>query len=133
MIRAVLADAGPLYAAVDPQDAHHRRAIGELRTLISERRDILITFPTLLETYSLVLFSLGTKIASGWLTEMADAALLNPTPEDYRLAFARLRSLADQRISLFDAVTTAVATRLGLEVWTYDHHFDVMRVPVWRG
>lgn len=133
MTHAVVADAGPLYAAVDPQDARHRRATEELRRLASERRDILITFPTLLETYSLVLFRLGTEIASGWLTEMADAALVNPTLEDYRLAFARLRSLADQRITLFDAATAAVATRLGLEVWTYDHHFDVMRVPVWRG
>jgi hypothetical protein len=25
-----------------------------------------------------------------------------------------------------------LAGRLGLEVWTYDHHFDVMRVAVWR-
>jgi predicted nucleic acid-binding protein len=133
MTHAVLADAGPLYAAVDPQDARHHRATEELRKLASERRDVLITFPTLLETYSLVLFRLGTKIASGWLTEMADAALVNPTSEDYRLALARLRSLADQRITLFDAVTAAVATRLGLDVWTYDHHFDVMRAPVWRG
>lgn len=33
------------------------------------------------------------------------------------------------------AVRRAVATlalRLGLEVWTYDHHFDVMSVAVWR-
>jgi len=132
MTHAVLADAGPLYAVVDPQDARHGRATEELRKLAGERRDILITFPTLLETYSLVLLRLGTKIAAGWLTEMADAALVNPTSEDYRLAFARLRSLADQRITLFDAVTAAVATRLGLEVWTYDHHFDVMRVGVWR-
>jgi predicted nucleic acid-binding protein len=132
MTHAVLADAGPLYAAVDPQDAHHHRATEELRKLVSAKRDILITFPTLLETYSLVLFSLGPKIAAVWLTEMTDAALINPTPEDYRLAFDRLRSLADQRITLFDALTAAVATRLGVEVWTYDHHFDVMRVGVWR-
>jgi predicted nucleic acid-binding protein len=132
MTHAVLADAGPLYAALDPQDAHHPRATAELRKLVSEKRDILITFPTLLETYSLVLFSLGSKIAAVWLTEMSDASLVNPTPEDYRLAFARLRSLADQRITLFDALTAAVATRLGVEVWTYDHHFDVMRVGVWR-
>jgi predicted nucleic acid-binding protein len=131
-VNAVLADAGPLYAAVDPHDARHRRAAQELRKLASEKRDILITLPTLLETYSLVLFRLGTKIASGWLSEMADAALVNPTSEDYRVAFSRLRLLPDQRITLFDAVAATVATRLGLEVWTYDHHFDVMRVGVWR-
>lgn len=133
MTHSVLADAGPLFAVLDPHDAHHRRAPEELRKLASEKRDILITFPTLLETYSLVLFSLGTRIAAGWLSEIMAAPLVNPTSEDFRLAFARLRSLPDQRITLFDAVTAAVATRLGLEVWTYDHHFDVMRVPVWRG
>ena len=132
MTHSVLADAGPLFAAVDPHDAHHRRATQELRKLAGEKRDILITFPTLLETYSLVLFSLGVRIASGWLAEMTDASLLIPTSEDFRLAFARLRSLPDQRITLFDAVTASVAARLGVEVWTYDHHFDVMRVPVWR-
>jgi len=132
MIRSVLADAGPLFAALDPHDAHHRRANEELQKLASEKRDILVTFPTLLETYSLVLFSLGTTIATGWLSEITDAFLVNPTSEDFRLAFARLRSLPDQRITLFDAVTASVAARLGLEVWTYDHHFAVMRVPVWR-
>jgi predicted nucleic acid-binding protein len=132
MSYGVLADAGPLYAALDPHDAHHRRATEELEKLVSAKRNILITFSTLLETYSLVLFSLGTKVASGWLIEMADAALVNPTSEDYRLALVRLRSLPDQRITLFDAVTASVATRLGVEVWTYDHHFDVMRVQVWR-
>jgi predicted nucleic acid-binding protein len=132
MREAVVADAGPLYAAVDPHDGHHRRAREELGKLERESREIVIAFPTLLETYSLVASRLGRKVTAGWLTEMADAALVNPAPEDYRDAFARVRALADQHISLFDATVAALATRLGLEVWTYDHHFDVMRVAVWR-
>jgi predicted nucleic acid-binding protein len=127
-----VADAGPLYAAVDPHDAHHRRALEELGKLERERREVVIAFPTLLETYSLVAARLGRKVTAGWLAEMADAALVNPAPEDYRDAFARVRALSDQHISLFDATVAALATRLGLEVWTYDHHFDVMRVAVWR-
>jgi predicted nucleic acid-binding protein len=71
-------------------------------------------------------------VTAGWLAEMADATLVNLAPEDYRDAFARVRALADQHISLFDATVAALATRLGFEVWTYDHHFDVMRVAVWR-
>lgn len=38
----------------------------------------------------------------------------------------------DQRITLCDAVTAVLSKRLILPVWTYDYHFDVMQVPVWR-
>ncbi len=133
MRHAVLADTGPLYAAVDSHDEHHHRAVRELQNLASARRDVVTAFPTLLEAYSLVLLRLGPQIASGWLAEMTETPLLNPTVEDYQLAFGRLRLLPDQEITLFDATLAALATRLKLEVWTYDHHFDVMRVPVWRG
>jgi predicted nucleic acid-binding protein len=133
MTYAVLADAGPLYAAVDPEDAHHKRAVRDMRRLDQEGRETVVAYSTLLEAYSLVLFRLGKSTATEWLTDIAGASLINPSAEDYRLAAAKLRGLADQPITLFDAVAAAVATRLRLEVWTYDHHFDVMRVPVWRG
>ena len=132
MKRAVLADTGPLYAAVDPEDARHKRAVEELHELDNERREIVVLYSTLLEAYSLILFRLGRDVASDWLTDMADAAAVNPTPEDYLQAGAKIRALADQPITLFDAVAAVVATRLDMQVWTYDHHFDVMRVPVWR-
>jgi len=132
MTRAVLADTGPLYAVVDPEDERHARALQELRKLASDRREVVVLYSTLLEAYSLILFRLGRDVASGWLTEMTSAALVNPTPEDYRKAGDRIGALADQSITLFDAVAGVIATRLGLAVWTYDHHFDVMRVPVWR-
>jgi predicted nucleic acid-binding protein len=57
---------------------------------------------------------------------------VNLTAEDYTRGFMTVRTLADQRISLVDATLAALASRMELEVWTYDHHFDVMRVPVWR-
>jgi hypothetical protein len=38
----------------------------------------------------------------------------------------------DQPITLFDATVAVLAQRTGLRVWTYDHHFDVMRAPIWR-
>jgi predicted nucleic acid-binding protein len=129
----VLADAGPLYAAVDPEDAHHKRAVREMRRLDQEGREIVVVYSTLLEAYSLVLFRLGKSVATDWLTDIADTSLINPTPDDYRQAEAKLRGLADQPITMFDAVAAVVATRLRLEVWTYDQHFDVMRVGVWRG
>ncbi len=39
----------------------------------------------------------------------------------------------DQDLSLFDAIAAVVSERLSLPVWTYDYHFEVMRVEVWRG
>ena len=132
MTRAVLADTGPLYAANDKGDAHHQRALRELQALARNRRDVFIPFPVLLEAYSLLLFRLGRDAASAWLGEIAGVVLVNPTPEDYRQASTITRALADQPITLFDATVAALATRLGLPVWTYDHHFDLMRVAVWR-
>jgi predicted nucleic acid-binding protein len=33
---------------------------------------------------------------------------------------------------MFDAITAVVSRRLSMQVWTYDHHFDVVRDEVWR-
>ena len=131
-MRAVLADTGPLYAAVDPEDEHHARALLELQKLNRDRQEIVILYSTLLEAYSLIMFRLGRDVASNWLLDMAQTARVNPTSEDYWQAAARIRVLTDQSITLFDAVAAVVATRLKVDVWTYDHHFDVMRVGIWR-
>lgn len=132
MIRAVLADTGPLFAANDEADAHHQLALRQLKELARSRLNVVIPYPVLLEAYSLLLFKLGRNAAANWLAEVANASFINPTPEDYARASATVRTLADQSITLVDATIAALAVRMGLDVWTYDHHFDVMRVPVWR-
>jgi predicted nucleic acid-binding protein len=129
---AVLADTGPLYASTDSDDDHHERARRQIKKLAEEKREVLITYPTLLEAYSLVLFKLGNRQASPWLEDVMGASLIHPTSDDYRLAAARVQSFADQPITFFDALLATMAMRLGLPVWTYDHHFDLMRVSVWR-
>jgi predicted nucleic acid-binding protein len=129
---AVLADTGPLYAAADPDDAHHKRARRELSWLAGGHQEVVVAYPTLLEAYTLVLFRLGEGAASRWLEEMAGAALVNPSADDYRQAVARVQSLKGQPITLFDALLATMARRLSLEVWTYDHHFDMMQAAVWR-
>ncbi len=132
MMDAVLADTGPLYAAVDPRDAFHEQAVAEICKLARERRRVVVAYPILLEAHAMVRRRLGRSAASDWLADMVDTALINPTPEDYRQAIARIGAAADQPITLFDATVAVLATRLRLEVWTYDHHFDMMRVRVWR-
>jgi len=133
MRQAVLADTGPLYAAVDPDDQYHERSHKELKRLSRDRRAVVVAYPILLESYTLVLYRLGKQAASTWLTEtMEGATFVNPTAEDYRAATGKVLSFPDQRITLFDATVAVLAQRSGLQVWSYDHHFDVMRVPVWR-
>lgn len=134
MSRTVLADTGPLYAALDPTDDNHDRSQEDIERLNREGLGVAVTYPTLCEGYSLVLYKLGLDRAHGWLGEVGGyAALLNPTSEDYREATALILGYGDQELSVFDAVAAVVSERLSLRVWTYDHHFDVMRVEVWRG
>jgi predicted nucleic acid-binding protein len=132
-MRAVLADTGPLYASIDPDDSHHERARREIKRLAQERRGVMVAYPTVLESHRLVLQRLGRKSASSWLDEvLKTGALANPSEQDYLEGVMMLSSLPDQSITLFDATLAALASRLKMEVWTYDHHFDAMRVKVWR-
>ena len=134
MSGSVLADTGPLYAALDPSDDHHERAQGDIGRLNSEGLRVAVAHPTVCECYSLVLYKLGAETARGWLREIEGGSfLVNPTPDDFGEAAGLLRGHRDQALSMFDAVTAVLSRRLGLPVWTYDHHFDVVRAEVWRG
>ncbi len=132
-MRAVLADTGPLYAAVDSDDQYHERARKQLQTLEDEGLSVVLAYPTLLEAYTLILYRLGHPTTLRWLEDVrAGTTLLNPTPQDYRDATVLVGRFPDQSISLFDATLATLASRSGLPVWTYDHHFDSMQTPVWR-
>jgi predicted nucleic acid-binding protein len=129
----VLADSGPLYAAADPEDQYHARAHEELAMLAAREIPILIPFPILCESHSLVLRRLGATVATTFLADVLSGALVtHPTGNDCVDAFALASGYPDQQITLFDAVTAAMSDRLSQPVWTYDHHFDVMGAAVWR-
>jgi predicted nucleic acid-binding protein len=131
--RTVLADTGPLYAAVDPDDQYHQRAQGELARLRDDGWSIAITYPTLLEAYTLVIQRLGIASAHQWLDEIAaSAVLVLPIADDYASAIRRVRAYADQRLTLTDLVLATIGLRLAAPVWTYDHHFDLLQAVIWR-
>ena len=132
-MRAVLADTGPLYAALDSDDDNHERAQEDIERLNLQQLGVMVAYPTLCESYSLILYRLGIAAAHGWLEELREyASLINPAPDDYEEASELLLEYQDQGFSMFDAVTARLGERLEVPVWTYDHHFDVMRVEVWR-
>jgi predicted nucleic acid-binding protein len=126
-------DTGPLYALVDPDDRLHDRARSEAGRIAEQGGTVVVPFPTLLESHSLVLKRLGNRIARKWLAELiVGAGLVNPHRDDYLAACRRLRSFGDQSITLCDAVVAVLADQLHLSVWTFDRHFDVMGTAVWR-
>ena len=132
-MRSVLADTGPLYALVDPDDEHHARAKGELERLLAEGWILLVAFPILMESYTLVLKRLGDRVAHGWWREIiAGIGLVTPAREDYLEAGRRAGLYSDQEITLFDALSAVLSDELEAPIWTYDHHFHVMRAAVWR-
>jgi predicted nucleic acid-binding protein len=56
---AVLADTGPLYAAFDPRDDDHERALEDLRRLKAENLKVVVPYPVLLEAHNLAARKLG--------------------------------------------------------------------------
>lgn len=131
--QVILADAGPLYAAVDPDDRYQGRARRELEALRHQDITVAVAYPTLAESYTLVLHRLGSRRAVAFGNELAaGASLLNPSPEDFGQALVRLAAHRDIRASLFDGLVIILAERLGLEVWTYDKHFHAFGARVWQ-
>jgi predicted nucleic acid-binding protein len=133
MTLAVLADSGPLYASTDPDDSHHSQAHQELARLRSDNVSVLVPFPILFESYTLIFRRLGSHVAHRWLNEIAyGATLINPTQQDCTRAIDMVRLYRDQSFTLFDALLAVISPRLNAPIWTFDRHFDVMRASVWR-
>lgn len=130
----ILVDTGVLYALSDVRDQYHERARDEAAQLENATAELLMSYPTLLESYSLILMRLGDQVAQRWLAEALEGiGAINASVEDYQAAQALIARYPDQRITLFDAVLAVLSERLDLPVWTFDADFDILRAKVWRG
>ncbi|MHC5831953.1 MAG: hypothetical protein ACYT04_92250, partial [Nostoc sp.] len=80
-----------------------------------------------------MLYRLGTEQAISFARQCIPAVhLVNPSQEQYIAAVEKAARFPDQRITLCDAVTAILSEEMKLSVWTYDYHFDLMLVQVWR-
>ncbi|MGI8476564.1 MAG: type II toxin-antitoxin system VapC family toxin [Thermomicrobiales bacterium] len=120
-------------ASIDPRDQHHVQSRDDLQRIESDRAEILIYLPTLFESHVLIARRLGMTAGLRWLDDIrSGTAVLQIQPTDLDEASRILRRLPDQTVTLFDAALAVISRLLDLPVWTYDHHFDVMGVRVWR-
>lgn len=132
-MNGVLVDTGPLYASAVQSDQYHKRTRLDLRRLSAADSNLIVVYPALFESYRLILSRASLSNGQTWLATFASRiTMVNPLDPDYAEAITVMRRYPDQSISLADALLGVVSARLSLPVWAYDHHFDVMRVPVWR-
>ena len=132
-MKAILADTTPLYGAIDTSDKFHARAQAEIQRIAKEKLIVVVSFPVYIETYSLLLYRLGFEQANRFSQNCLESAnLLNPTEEQYLKAIKKVQQFPDQTITIVDALTAILADELNIPVWTYDYHFDVMKISVWR-
>ena len=132
-MKAILADTTPLYGAIDTSDQFHARAQAEIQRIAKEKLIVVVSFPVYIETYSLLLYRLGFEQANRFSQNCLESAnLLNPTEEQYLKAIKKVQQFPDQTITIVDALTAILSDELNIPVWTYDYHFDVMKISVWR-
>lgn len=132
-MQSVLVDTGPLYALSDPSDQYHRRARDQMARLAVEGYFVAATYPTIGEAYTLMRRRLSSDYARGWLQDLFDRVIpINPEPGDYQEAVLRVLEYPDHPITLSDAVIAVLSEKLNQPVWTYDHHFDIMRAVRWN-
>ena len=119
-------DTGPLYAAVDTDDADHERSVEAL-----SQADLRLVIPALVvaETTYLVGTRLGAKIEARFLRSLRDLDVEAPTPDDWVRIAELVERYADFPLGGTDASVIALAERLETEVVvTLDRkHFAAVR------
>jgi hypothetical protein len=104
----------------------------EARRIKRKRLVVIITTPVLLETYNLILQRSYAAAAHAWLMDTSEESFLSPRAEDDHRAVGRIQGNDDQRIPLNCAVIDELGDSFEMPVCTFDRHFDVMHVQVWR-
>lgn len=121
-------DAGPLYAYVDADDAHHPES---LRLLSEHHGPILVPILVITEVAYLLATRLGPEAEVRFLGDLAGGALtpLNVEPADWLRIAELVARYRDLPLGTVDASVVAAAERLDLRtVATFDRrHFGVVR------
>jgi predicted nucleic acid-binding protein len=127
-VTALLADAGPLYAYVDADDADHGDA---LRQLEGHPGPVLVPMLVITEVAYLIGTRLGATAEARFLGDLASGMLtpLEVDPADWLRIAELVVKYRDLPLGTVDASVVAAAERLGItSVATFDRrHFSVVR------
>jgi uncharacterized protein len=126
-VRAVLVDAGPLIALLEPADRNHARCVAALKAMT----DPLVTvWPAFTEAMYLVGRSTRSQDALWRLVEAGGLDFAPLTPDDAPAMRRLMQAYRDQPMDLADAALVAVAEREDLRrIFTIDRrHFEIYRI-----
>ena len=119
-------DTGPLYAAIDSDDADHERCV---RILSSPGIRLVVPAMVVAETTYLVSTRLGAKVEAAFLRGLGEIDVEGPALEDWPRMAELVEEYADFPLGGTDASVLALAERLGTDiVITLDRrHFEAVR------
>ncbi|MGH3547360.1 MAG: type II toxin-antitoxin system VapC family toxin [Pseudonocardiaceae bacterium] len=128
MNRAVIVDAGPLYAYIDADDTHHQRCA---EFLTGHGGTLIVPQLVITEVCYLVQTRLGTRAELLFLGDLASGAFsVEPVAAaDWFRVIELVDTYRDFPLGVVDASVVVCAERLGIsDVATLDHrHFHPMR------
>lgn len=126
-MRAVLVDAGPLIALIEPTDRHHRRCVTTLKALTDP---LLTVWPAFTEAMYLVRRSERSQDALWGMVESGGLDYAALAADDAPRMRQLMQAYRDQPMDLADAALIRVAEREGLRrIFTLDRrHFEAYRI-----
>jgi predicted nucleic acid-binding protein len=122
-VAQVLVDTSAVYALIDADDAHHRKAVAIIRSLPRRGLTPLLTNFIVAESHALLLSRVGAQIARRWLLgHVWPIEAVNLSDEEK--AKEIIRRYTDKTFSYTDATSFAVMERLDLRsAFGFDPHF----------
>jgi uncharacterized protein len=126
-VRAVLVDAGPLIALLEPTDRNHPRCVTALKAIADP---LLTVWPAFTEAMYLLRGSARSQATLWSLVEAGGLEFALLTPDDAPGMRELMQTYRDQPMDLADAALVVVAEREGLrKIFTLDRrHFEVYRI-----
>ncbi len=107
----MILDSGILLAAADKGQRHHADAL----RILGERGSRVVAEPALAEADYLILKHVGVAAEIAFVRSLGEGTLVieNPTPADRTRAADLVERYRDLKIGYVDAVTVAIAERIG--------------------
>jgi uncharacterized protein len=133
--RAVLMDTGAFLALMNSQNRNHENAVQCSYEIAKHRLPLFVPLPVIYESYKRLLFDMGQAQARRFLKSILSGQynVVRTVEEDEKTADALIERYKDLGLTLTDATSMALMTRLGIaKSFSFDQHFlqaGFIRVP----